>query len=135
MTARAARPDPSGAAERPGEGAAGRGGPERTDDGRYIIVRGRRWRASDPCLDESVAAALRSELGRARSALRTARDPEVVAAWRARVQLAKEGLGERGPAWWELSESDRTGRAEQRLQELGARDAPGTADGPPAGTG
>lgn len=103
------------------------GGPERTEDGRYILVRGRRWRATDPLLEESVATALRSELGRARSALRTTRDPEVVAAWRARVQLAKEGLGERGEAWWTLGEADRLGRAEQRLQELTARKAPGTA--------
>lgn len=135
MTARAAPPEPSGSAERPGEGGAGRDGPERADDGRHIIVRGRRWRASDPCLDESVASALRTQLGRARSALRTAREPEVVAAWRARVQLAKEGLGERGTAWWEMNETDRIARAVQRLQELEARDAPGAADGSPAGSG
>lgn len=107
--------------------APAEGGPERTEDGRYLIVRGRRWRATDPLLSESVASPLRSELGRARSALRDVRDPEVVAAWRERVQLAKEGLGERGTAWWELSEADRTGRAEQRLRELEAREAPGTA--------
>lgn len=135
MTARAAPLEASGSAERPGEGAAGRDGPERTDDGRYIFVRGRRWRASDPCLDESVASALRTQLGRARSALRTAREPEAIAAWRAQVQLAKEGLGERGTAWWEMSETARIARAAQRLQELEARDGPGGADGSPAGSG
>lgn len=135
MTARTAPPEPTGSAERPGDDAAGRGGPVRTDDGRYIVVRGRRWRASDPCLDESVATALRSHLGRARSALRAARDPDVVGAWRARVQLAKEGLGERGTAWWELSEADRTARAAQRLQQLETRQVPGTADASTAGSG
>lgn len=103
------------------------GGPERTEDGRYLVVRGRRWRATDPSLSESVASRLRSELGRARLALRSARDPEVVAAWRERVQLAKEGLGERGTAWWEMSEADRAERADQRLRELEAREVPGTA--------
>lgn len=102
-------------------------GPERTEDGRYLVVRGRRWRATDPSLSESVASRLRSELGRARSALRGSRDPVVIAAWRERVQLAKEGLGERGTAWWEMSEADRAGRADQRLRELEAREAPGTA--------
>jgi hypothetical protein len=97
-------------------------GPERTDDGRYIIVKGRRWRATDPVLAEDVAAALRSELGRARSALRTARDPEEVARWRARVQLAKEGLGERGEQWWAMTEPDRKERAEQRLRALRGED-------------
>lgn len=102
--------------------------PERTTDGRYIIVNGRRWRATDPLLAEDVAAALRSELGRARAALRTARDPERIAAWRGRVQLAKEGLGERGPVWWEMAETARRERAEQRLHELKERGAPGTDD-------
>lgn len=29
--------------------------PERTPDGRYLIIDGRRWRASDPRLPESAA--------------------------------------------------------------------------------
>ncbi|WP_181398261.1 hypothetical protein [Streptomyces sp. ZEA17I] len=39
-----------------------RSGPERTDDGRYVVVRGRRWRATDPDIPEADAAALRSHL-------------------------------------------------------------------------
>ncbi|MGW5066188.1 hypothetical protein ACWEQJ_08710 [Streptomyces cyaneofuscatus] len=31
--------------------------PERTPDGRYIVVRGRRWRATDPEIPEDVVAA------------------------------------------------------------------------------
>lgn len=30
-------------------------GVERTDDGRYIVVKGRRWRASDPSIPERCA--------------------------------------------------------------------------------
>lgn len=48
---------------------------ERTDDGRFVVVDGRRWRTADPALPGDDAAV--------RSA-------------RARVQLAKTGLGERG---------------------------------------
>lgn len=93
---------------------------ERTPDGRHIIVGGRRWRAEDPQLDEEVAAALRRELGRARSAVRHAEDDEARSRARDRVQLAKEGLGERGEAWWELGEAERDARARDRLDRLDA---------------
>jgi hypothetical protein len=33
---------------------------ERTEDGRYVVIRGRRWRATDPSVPEDVAAVLRS---------------------------------------------------------------------------
>lgn len=91
---------------------------ERTDDGRWIVVDGRRWRAEDPSLDREVAERLRSHLGRARSAVgRAGSDAERRAA-RDRVQLAKEGLGERGDAWWELDEGARAARAADRLARL-----------------
>ena len=93
-------------------------GPERTPDGRYIIVGGRRWRAMDPALPERLTAPLKSELGSARSRIRTAPDDAGRAALRDRVQLAKEGLGERGTAWWEMDEGDRVSRAEERLRRL-----------------
>ncbi|WFG42088.1 hypothetical protein [Pseudonocardia alni] len=32
--------------------------PERTPDGRYIVVRGRRWRATDPTIPDDVRSAL-----------------------------------------------------------------------------
>ncbi|MBK0419036.1 biopolymer transporter Tol [Leucobacter sp. CSA1] len=92
--------------------------PERTEDGRYIVVGGRRWRASDPLIPDEVAAALRSELGRARSRIRTTESDEDRCALRDRVQLAKEGLGERGTPWWEMSAEDRRERAEDRLRRL-----------------
>lgn len=92
--------------------------PERTDDGRWIVVEGRRWRAEDPSLDAEVAQRLRSHLGRARSAVRSATDEPSRRRVRDRVQLAKEGLGERGIAWWELAEAERAERAAERLSRL-----------------
>lgn len=91
---------------------------ERTEDGRWIVVGGRRWRAEDPELDPDEAARLRSHLGRARSAVRTAGDDEARRAARDRVQLAKEGLGERGDPWWDLPVVERARRAADRLDEL-----------------
>lgn len=91
---------------------------EHTEDGRYIIVDGRRWRATDPDLPEETAQRLRSHLGRARSAVRTAPDDGAKRAARDRVQLAKEGLGERGDAWWDLDVPQRRARAEDRLAHL-----------------
>jgi hypothetical protein len=73
----------------------------RTDDGRWLVVDGRRWRPADPALPDDVRARLLHHLGVARSVVRTAGsagDDAAVAAARARVQLAKTGLGERGSA-------------------------------------
>lgn len=99
---------------------------------RWLVINGRRWRRTDPSLPEDVVAALTSHLGRARSAVRTARraaeeDPDALAAARARVNLAKHGLGERGPHWWDRPEDERREAALSALAELDAR----TADPPP----
>ncbi|AXH36305.1 biopolymer transporter Tol [Humibacter sp. BT305] len=91
------------------------------DDERWIVVDGRRWRRTDPLLPDDVADALRSHLGRARSAVGVASrhgDAEAVAAARRRVGLAKHGLGERGPAWWDEPEADRLRRAREALEAL-----------------
>ncbi len=95
----------------------------RTDDGRWLVVDGRRWRAADPSLPDEVRARLLHHLGVARSGVRTAGrtgDAAAVAAARARVQLAKTGLGERGPAWWDQDDVDRRARWEAALAELEA---------------
>ena len=78
--------------------------PERTPDGRYVIIEGRRWRASDSALPEARREALVRELMSARSAVGWAKrrhdaDAEQVA--RERVHAAKVALGERGPKWWD----------------------------------
>lgn len=90
----------------------------RTSDGRWIVVDGRRWRAEDPALPTDAAARLRSHLGRARSAVRAAATDAERRRARDRVQLAKEGLGERGEAWWDLPGPDRERRAADRLARL-----------------
>ena len=78
--------------------------PERTGDGRWIIVDGRRWRATDPDLPERRRKELVSELMSARSAVGWAKrrgDAAAEKAARKRVDAAKVALGERGPKWWE----------------------------------
>jgi uncharacterized protein DUF3253 len=71
-------------------------GGELTADGRYFVVGGRRWRASDPAIPESLRQQLVAELMAARRDVRS--DPETA---RPRVQDAKVALGERGEPWWD----------------------------------
>ena len=92
---------------------------------RWLVVNGRRWRRTDPSLPDDIVEALKSHLGRGRSGVRTAKksgtDDDVAAA-RKRVGLAKHGLGERGPYWWDDPEPARLDRARQALSELAALD-------------
>lgn len=74
-----------------------------TPDGRYIIVRGRLWRAANPYLAPSDRERLVNELMAARRAVLAAKkagDVDGLRHARAAVDLAKHGLGERGPVWW-----------------------------------
>ena len=83
--------------------------PPTTPDGRYIIVRGRLWRAANPKLGEPERQRLVTELMNARRAVKAAlahEDAAALAAARAMVQAAKEGLGERGPVWWDDGAGD-----------------------------
>ena len=52
---------------------------ERTDDGRYLVVDGRRWRTADPDLPEDVRTRLLHHLGVARAAVKKAKDAGVEA--------------------------------------------------------
>lgn len=72
-----------------------------TPDGRYIVVRGRLWRRTNPALSEAERERLVSELMAGRRAVREALagGGELRSA-RARVDAAKVALGERGPVWW-----------------------------------
>lgn len=95
--------------------------PTLTPDGRYLVVRGRRWRATDPGLPPEVSALLRRELMGARRAVGAAlragdRDAERTA--RDRVQRAKVALGERGTPWWEQSDDERRERWERVVRDL-----------------
>jgi len=91
--------------------------PPTTDDGHHVVIDGRRWRATDPAVPEDVAAVLRKALMAARRdvgrRLRAGEDP---APARARVQLAKVALGERGTPWWEQTLDERRERWERGLR-------------------
>ena len=74
-----------------------------TPDGRYFVVSGRLWRASNPELTPDARQELVDRLMRARrevSAALKARDGNAERAARQAVDAAKRALGERGPVWW-----------------------------------
>ena len=77
--------------------------PPATPDGRYIIVRGRLWRASDPSLAPDRRQRLVEELiteRRAGGAAPRSGAEQAVRLARAAVDRLKRELGERGPVWW-----------------------------------
>lgn len=78
------------------------------DNVRYLIIKGRRWRRSDPGIPESLRSELVKELMAARRAVgQSKREGDTKAEQsRARVQDAKIALGERGRAWWLPQESE-----------------------------
>jgi len=75
-------------------------GPLRTPDGRYIVVRGRLWRTTNPNLASESRERLVGELMDARRRVQS-EDSEAKASARRDVDAAKRGLGERGPVWWD----------------------------------
>lgn len=77
--------------------------PPVTPDGRYLVVRGRLWRCSDPSLAKDAHQHLVQELMQARTAKGVAmrqKDDAAREAARNRVDAAKHALGERGAVWW-----------------------------------
>ena len=84
-----------------------------TDDEKWLIVTGRRWRRTDPGLEPRVVEELKSHLGAARNAVGKAKKAgaeDDLAEARRRVNAAKIGLGERGDYWWEMAIEDRRAR-------------------------
>ncbi|MFG2577547.1 hypothetical protein [Streptomyces sp. NPDC048481] len=97
--------------------------PEKTADGHYVVIKGRKWRATDPAVPEEIAARLRRHLMSARRAVRaatTGEDARAEREARARVHRAKVALGERGAAWWEQTDDERRRRWEEGLASLDA---------------
>jgi len=84
-----------------------------TADGRYLIVSGRRWRATDPAIPESLRQELVNELMAARRLVRS--DPDTA---RPRVQDAKVALGERGDPWWAPTPGGRRVRLAAAMRAL-----------------
>jgi hypothetical protein len=96
--------------------------PEKTDDGRYVVIKGRRWRATDPAIPEDRRVELTRTLMAWRREVRRTKGTAGEAAARAGVQAAKVALGERGsPPWWEQTESERQRRWQAHVDEPGDR--------------
>lgn len=96
------------------DGKAGSGaGVEHTEDGRYIVVKGRRWRATDPSIPEKLRAELVSALMTGRRMVRTEGD-----AARVMVHDAKVALGERGDPWWDPTDGGRRDRVAATIRTL-----------------
>ena len=111
--------------------------PPVTPDGRYLVVRGRLWRRSDPGLDPARREELVAELmaaRRAKAAALRSGDAAAREAARARADAAKHALGERGPVWWSDGAPDLTRHLARNtpyaewFARLGQQDAP--EDGP-----
>ena len=87
--------------------------PQRIPDGRYIVVDGRRWRATDPAIPEPRRAELTRILMAWRREVRRTKRTAAETAARAGVHAAKVALGERGsPPWWEQTDEQRRQRWE-----------------------
>jgi hypothetical protein len=93
--------------------------PARTDDGRYVVINGRRWRATDPAIPEERRAELtRILMAWRREVRRTKGTAGEESAARAGVQAAKVALGERGtPPWWEQTDEQRRARWSTRVDQ------------------
>lgn len=73
-----------------------------TPDGRYFIVAGRLWRATNPAIPEVRRRRLVEELMKARRGVREAKAGKGdLSEARAAVDAAKIALGERGMVWWD----------------------------------
>ena len=75
---------------------------QQTPDGRYMVVRGRLWRLSNPALDSRTRQLWVDKLMAARRELKVFRDvPVRTRHARDAVNEAKIALGERGLVWWD----------------------------------
>ena len=74
-----------------------------TPDGRYFVLQGRLWRASNPALAAERKVKYMRDLLNGRRALKAAKlagDEAAITAARQLVAAAQVGLGERGKVWW-----------------------------------
>lgn len=100
-----------------------------TEGGRWILVNGRRWRATDPTIPDPLRQELVNALMAGRRAVAAAHRTDDVSAEkvaRAMVDDAKVALGERGEPWWgPPSEEGRRLRAQAAIRALSGGRAPG----------
>ena len=91
-----------------------------TDDGRYVVINGRRWRATDPAIPDERRAELTRILMAWRREVRRTKGTAGESAARAGVHAAKVALGERGsPPWWEQTDDQRRARWETQVDGPG----------------
>lgn len=85
--------------------------PQLTDDGRFIVINGRRWRATDPAIPEERRGELTRILMAWRREVRRTKGTADEKTARAGVHAVKVALGERGsPPWWEQTDEQRRRR-------------------------
>jgi hypothetical protein len=89
-----------------------------SEDGHYVIINGRRWRATDPAIPENRRDELVRILMAWRREVRTTKGTPQESDARAGVQTAKVALGERGsPPWWQQTDEQRRNRWESQIAE------------------
>jgi hypothetical protein len=86
-----------------------------TEDGRYVVIDGRRWRATDPHIPDERRAELQKVLMAWRREVRRTKGTDQERRSRDGVQAAKVALGERGTPWWEQSDAERRERWEAEV--------------------
>jgi hypothetical protein len=97
---------------------ASRDFPAITDDGHYLVIDGRKWRATDPSIPEDRRDELIRVLMAWRRKVRNAKGTPEESAARAGVHAAKVALGERGtPPWWRQTDEERRNRWQARVPE------------------
>lgn len=90
-----------------------------TPDKRYLVVRERLWRASNPALTEAERDGFTHALMSARRAVQVslkAGDKPAEKSARRDVHSAKVALGERGPVWWTDGSPDANRRMIQNTE-------------------
>ncbi|KAK3985274.1 hypothetical protein QBC44DRAFT_345418 [Cladorrhinum sp. PSN332] len=98
-----------------------RSAPRTTQDGHHVIVKGRKWRATDPSVPDEAVAELKYYLAMGRSGIREPQkgqppDEEKIKLLRHTAALSKVGLGQRGkPEWWNDTDENRKERWESAL--------------------
>jgi hypothetical protein len=89
-----------------------------TEDGHYVVIKGRRWRATDPAIPQDRRDELVHILMAWRREVRNTKGTPQESAARAGVQAAKVALGERGsPPWWEQTDEQRHCRWQAQVTE------------------
>jgi hypothetical protein len=93
-------------------------GPAATDDGHYVVIGGRKWRATDPSIPEDRRVELVRILMEWRREVGNTEGTPGESDARAGVHAAKVALGERGqPPWWEQTDKQRRARWEAPVPE------------------